>query len=123
MARPLCLTPAALVRAPPVLIHRAGGPDTVDGEDVPVVDVASLYGPFRSALGLYVVSHDGGDPLIDLGVLTRELLPVARRLLEELGDKTFQFGLNHGDLERCFHADSWLAGSIHCSTCVLAGVP
>jgi Ser/Thr protein kinase RdoA (MazF antagonist) len=38
------------------------------------------------------------DPLIDLGVLTRELLPAARRLLEELGDKTFQFGLNHGDL-------------------------
>jgi len=38
------------------------------------------------------------DPLIDLGVLTRELSPVARRLLEELGDKTFQFGLNHGDL-------------------------
>ena len=39
-----------------------------------------------------------GDPLIDLGVLSRELLPVARRLLEELGDTTFQFGLNHGDL-------------------------
>ena len=38
------------------------------------------------------------DPLIDLGVLTRELLPVARRLLEELRDKTFQLGLNHGDL-------------------------
>ena len=38
------------------------------------------------------------DPLINLGVLSRELLPVARRLLEELGDKTFQFGLNHGDL-------------------------
>jgi Ser/Thr protein kinase RdoA (MazF antagonist) len=38
------------------------------------------------------------DPLIELGVLSRELLPVARRLLEELRDKTFQFGLNHGDL-------------------------
>jgi aminoglycoside phosphotransferase (APT) family kinase protein len=38
------------------------------------------------------------DPLIGLGVLSRDLLPVARRLLEELGDKTFQFGLNHGDL-------------------------
>jgi len=38
------------------------------------------------------------DPLIGLGVLTRELSPVARRLLEELRDKTFQFGLNHGDL-------------------------
>jgi len=38
------------------------------------------------------------DPLIDLGVLTRDLSRVARRLLEELGDKTFPFGLNHGDL-------------------------
>jgi len=38
------------------------------------------------------------DPLIDLGVLTRDLSRAARRLLEELGDKTFQFGLNHGDL-------------------------
>ena len=38
------------------------------------------------------------DPLIDLGVLSRDLVPVARRLLEELRDKTFRFGLNHGDL-------------------------
>jgi Ser/Thr protein kinase RdoA (MazF antagonist) len=38
------------------------------------------------------------DPLIDLGVLTRQRSPVARRLLEELRDRTFQFGLNHGDL-------------------------
>jgi aminoglycoside phosphotransferase (APT) family kinase protein len=38
------------------------------------------------------------DPLIDLGVLTRDLSRVARRLLEELLDKTFRFGLNHGDL-------------------------
>ncbi len=45
-----------------------------------------------------IESLSDGDPLIDLDVLTRELLPVARRLLEELGDKTFQFGLNHGDL-------------------------
>ena len=45
-----------------------------------------------------IESLTDGDPLIDLGVLTRELSPVARRLLEELGDKTFQFGLNHGDL-------------------------
>lgn len=45
-----------------------------------------------------IESLTDGDPLIDLGVLTRDLLPVARRLLEELRDKTFQFGLNHGDL-------------------------
>jgi Ser/Thr protein kinase RdoA (MazF antagonist) len=45
-----------------------------------------------------IESLTDGDPLIDLGVLTRETSPVARRLLEELGDKTFQFGLNHGDL-------------------------
>jgi aminoglycoside phosphotransferase (APT) family kinase protein len=38
------------------------------------------------------------DPLIGLGVLSRDQVPVARRLLEELGDKTFRFGLNHGDL-------------------------
>jgi Ser/Thr protein kinase RdoA (MazF antagonist) len=45
-----------------------------------------------------IESLTDGDPLIDLGVLSHELLPVARRLLEELRDKTFQFGLNHGDL-------------------------
>ena len=45
-----------------------------------------------------IESLTDGDPLIDLGVLTRDLSSVARRLLEELGDKTFQFGLNHGDL-------------------------
>jgi aminoglycoside phosphotransferase (APT) family kinase protein len=45
-----------------------------------------------------IESLTDGDPLIGLGVLSRDLLPVTRRLLEELGDKTFQFGLNHGDL-------------------------
>jgi len=45
-----------------------------------------------------IESLAAGDPLIDLGVLSREQLPVARRLLEELCDKTFKFGLNHGDL-------------------------
>jgi hypothetical protein len=40
-----------------------------------------------------IESLTDGDPLIDLGVLTRELLHVARRLLEELGVKSFQFGL------------------------------
>lgn len=38
------------------------------------------------------------DPLIGLGVLSRERSPLVRRLFEELSDKTFRFGLNHGDL-------------------------
>ncbi|SEN85693.1 Ser/Thr protein kinase RdoA involved in Cpx stress response, MazF antagonist [Rhodospirillales bacterium URHD0017] len=45
-----------------------------------------------------IESLTAGDPLIDLGVLDREQLPAARRLLEELRDKAFQFGVNHGDL-------------------------
>jgi aminoglycoside phosphotransferase (APT) family kinase protein len=38
------------------------------------------------------------DPLIGLGVLSRERSSLVRRLFEELSDKTFRFGLNHGDL-------------------------
>jgi hypothetical protein len=38
------------------------------------------------------------DPLIALGVLNRDLSPLVRRRFEELGNKTFRFGLNHGDL-------------------------
>jgi aminoglycoside phosphotransferase (APT) family kinase protein len=38
------------------------------------------------------------DPLIGLGVLSRERSSLVRRLFQELSDKTFRFGLNHGDL-------------------------
>ena len=38
------------------------------------------------------------DPLIGFGVLSRHQAPLVRRLFEPLRDKTFRFGLNHGDL-------------------------
>jgi Ser/Thr protein kinase RdoA (MazF antagonist) len=49
-------------------------------------------------LAYNIESLAAGDTLIELGVLSHEQLPVARRLLEQLSDKTFKFGLNHGDL-------------------------